>query len=117
MTGHTRELTYPAVIRLLEDGKWHTAADLETVTCFPVEWLSEVEREHPLERRPGAPELVRIHHRSRSRGAARIRIALLLAALPLAIVVGWLTGSTDALLAVLAVGLLASIALSLVAPR
>ena len=60
MTDHTRELTYPAVISLLEDGQWHADEDLRRVTCFPQEWLKEVERERPLERRPGSPQLVRL---------------------------------------------------------
>ena len=60
MTDHFRELTYPAVISLLEDGQWHADEDLRTVTSFPQEWLKEVERERVLERRPGSPQLVRI---------------------------------------------------------
>lgn len=60
MSDHTRELTYPAVISLLEDGEWHADEDLRAVTSFPREWLEEVERERRLERRPGSPELVRL---------------------------------------------------------
>lgn len=60
MTDHTRELTYLAVISLLEDGEWHADDDLRAVTSFPQEWLKEVERERKLERRPDAPQLVRL---------------------------------------------------------
>ena len=109
MTDHTRELTYPAVVRLLEDGKWHASEDLEAVTFFPSEWIREVEREHPLERRAGAPELIRLRQpRRRLVSTAWIRFAVLLATLPIALVVGSITGSDGALLAVLAGGLLAS---------
>jgi hypothetical protein len=60
MDNHSRELTYPAVVGLLQDGEWHADEELTAVTSFPREWLQEVEREHPLERRPGSPELVRL---------------------------------------------------------
>ena len=60
MDSHTRELTYPAVVRLLEDGDWHADEELKTVTLFPREWLQEVERDHTLERRGSSPELVRL---------------------------------------------------------
>ena len=60
MHDHTRELTYPAVVGLLRDGEWHADEELTAVTLFPREWLQEVEREHPLERRAGSPELVRL---------------------------------------------------------
>lgn len=60
MDNHSRELTYPAVIGLLQDGEWHADEELTAVTSFPHEWLQEVEREHALERRPGSPELVRL---------------------------------------------------------
>ena len=60
MTDHSRELTYPAVTSLLEDGEWHAEEDLRAVTCFPQEWLKEIERERRLERRPGSPQLVRL---------------------------------------------------------
>ncbi|MDQ3066475.1 MAG: hypothetical protein M3R12_04900 [Actinomycetota bacterium] len=45
MTEHTRDLTFPAVIGLLRDGKWHADEELAAVTHFPQEWLAEVERE------------------------------------------------------------------------
>jgi hypothetical protein len=57
---HTRELTYPAVVGLLQDGEWHADAELSAVTCFPHEWLKEVEREHQVERRSDSPELFRL---------------------------------------------------------
>jgi hypothetical protein len=60
MDDHSRELTYPAVVSLLQDGEWHSAEDLHAVTSFPREWLQEVEREHTLERRGGSPELFRL---------------------------------------------------------
>jgi len=60
MSDHTRELTYPAVISLLEDGQWHADEDLRAVTSFPGEWLKEVERERRLERHPESPQLVRL---------------------------------------------------------
>jgi hypothetical protein len=60
MSDHTRELTYPAVISLLEDGQWHADDDLRVVTSFPREWLREVERERRLERHPDSPRLVRL---------------------------------------------------------
>ena len=60
MDSHSRELTYPAVVSLLQDGEWHADEELTAVTSFPREWLQEVEREHPLERRAGSPELVRL---------------------------------------------------------
>ena len=55
---HTREHTFPAVVQLLGDGRWHDRlvvvprwdsgggrADLSAVTTFPNEWLEELERE------------------------------------------------------------------------
>jgi hypothetical protein len=60
VTDHTRELTYPAVVGLLQDRQWHTDAELEAVTFFPQEWLKEVEREHELERRGESPQMVRL---------------------------------------------------------
>ena len=60
MTDHTRDLTYPAVIRLLQDRLWHGADELSVVTSFPHEWLKEVEREHELERCGESPQLVRL---------------------------------------------------------
>ncbi len=45
MTDHTRDLTFPAVIGLLQDGKWHADEELAAVTRFPQEWLAEVEHE------------------------------------------------------------------------
>lgn len=60
MDNHSRELTYPAVVGLLLDGEWHADEELNAVTLFPHEWLQEVEREHPLERRAGTPELIRL---------------------------------------------------------
>ena len=60
MSNHTRELTYPAVVKLLEDGEWHADDDLRAVTSFPSEWLREVERERQLERHPDSPRLVRL---------------------------------------------------------
>ena len=60
MLDHKRELTYPAVIDVLADGEWHADEDLREVTCFPHEWLKELEHERKLERRPGSPQLVRL---------------------------------------------------------
>ena len=60
MHDHIRELTYPAVVGLLQDDEWHADEELTAGTLFPREWLQEVEREHPLERRAGSPELVRL---------------------------------------------------------
>ncbi len=45
MSDHTRDLTFPAVIGLLQDGQWHAGEELAAVTHFPKEWLAEVERE------------------------------------------------------------------------
>ena len=45
MTDHTRDLTFPAVIGLLQDGQWHGHDELAAVTTFPREWLAELERE------------------------------------------------------------------------
>ena len=42
---HTRELTFPAVVELLQDGHWHDDRDLSAVTSFPAAWLAELERE------------------------------------------------------------------------
>ena len=42
---HTREHTFPAVVQLLRDGRWHDHHDLSAVTTFPDEWLGELERE------------------------------------------------------------------------
>ena len=60
MKNHTRALTYPAVVDLLQDGEWHADEDLKTVTSFPQEWLQEVAREHEIERHANLPELVRL---------------------------------------------------------
>jgi hypothetical protein len=60
LTGHTRELTYSAVIRLLDDREWHADAELQRVTSFPEEWLKEVEHEHELERRGESPQMIRL---------------------------------------------------------
>ena len=55
---HTRERTFPAVVRLLSDGRWHQRQDLSTVTTFPDEWLAELEREgFELEREGGLVRL------------------------------------------------------------
>ena len=59
MTEHTRDLTYPAVVGLLEDGEWHAHEELTAVTTFPQEWLAELEREGlELERRDAYVRLV-----------------------------------------------------------
>lgn len=59
MTDHTRELTFPALIGLLQDGQWHAGEELTAVTTFPQEWLAEVEREgFELERRGESVRLV-----------------------------------------------------------
>lgn len=59
MTDHTRELTFPALIGLLQDGQWHADEELAAVTTFPQEWLAEVEREgFALERRGESVRLV-----------------------------------------------------------
>jgi hypothetical protein len=42
--GHTRELTFPAVVGLLGDGQWHAGEELAAVATFPQEWLRELER-------------------------------------------------------------------------
>ncbi len=42
---HTREKTFPAVLQLLRDGRWHDREDLAAVTSFPNEWLEELERD------------------------------------------------------------------------
>lgn len=56
---HTRELTFPAVVGLLEDGEWHAGAELAAVTTFPQEWLAELEREgFALERQGESVRLV-----------------------------------------------------------
>lgn len=61
MTGHTRALTYPALIGLLQDGRWHAHDEINALTFFPREWLNEIEREgHELERRGPEPELIRL---------------------------------------------------------
>jgi hypothetical protein len=61
MDGHTRPLTYSAVIGLLQDGEWHADEELAAVTSFPKEWLDELAREGlPLERRGEAPQMVRL---------------------------------------------------------
>lgn len=59
MTDHTRKLTFPALIGLLQDGQWHADEELAAVTTFPQEWLAEVEREgFALERRGESVRLV-----------------------------------------------------------
>jgi len=56
---HTRDLTFPALIGLLQDGQWHADDELTLVTTFPQEWLAEVEREgFELERKGDAVRLV-----------------------------------------------------------
>lgn len=59
VTDHTRELTYPAVVGLLQDGQWHADGELAAVTTFPQEWLAELEHEgFELERQGEAVRLV-----------------------------------------------------------
>ena len=59
MSDHTRELTYPAVVGLLQDGRWHADDELTAVPTFPQEWLAELEREgHELERQGESVRLV-----------------------------------------------------------
>ncbi len=59
MLDHTRELTYPAIVSLLQDGRWHADDELTAVTTFPHEWLAELEREgHELERQGESVRLV-----------------------------------------------------------
>ena len=61
MDSHTRQLTYPAVVELLQDGEWHANDELAAVTFFPREWLDELERDGlELERRGESPEMVRL---------------------------------------------------------
>ena len=61
MDGHTRPLTYPAVIGLLQDGKWHASEELAAVTFFPEEWLDELAREGlELERRGEPTQMIRL---------------------------------------------------------
>ena len=61
MDSHTRQLTYPAVVELLQDGEWHANDELAAVTVFPHEWLGELERDGlELERRGESPEMVRL---------------------------------------------------------
>ena len=45
MIDHTRVLTYPAVVGLLQDGQWHDDGELTAVTTFPQEWLAHLEHE------------------------------------------------------------------------
>ena len=45
MKDHTRELTFPAVVGLLQDGQWHADGELTAVTTFPQEWLAHLEHE------------------------------------------------------------------------
>ena len=57
--GHTRELTFPAVVSLLGDGQWHAGEELAAVATFPQEWLRELEREgFALERQGESVRLV-----------------------------------------------------------
>ena len=83
MKDHTRELTFPAVVGLLQDGQWHADGELTAVTTFPQEWLAHLEHEGFLERQgetPGrvGPNLVarrRLHgalFRGRRRRARRL---------------------------------------------
>jgi hypothetical protein len=61
VSDHTRELTYPAVVGLLQDGQWHAAGELTAVTTFPQEWLAELERAgHELERQGDSPQMIRL---------------------------------------------------------
>ena len=61
MHGHTRDLTFPAVVGLLQDGEWHADEELAAVTSFPHEWLDELEREGlELERSGESPQMVRL---------------------------------------------------------
>ncbi len=58
MTGHDRPLTYPAVVRLLQDGRWHADSELSRISRYPQEWLRELERDgHKLERQ-GEPRVM-----------------------------------------------------------
>lgn len=59
MDDHTRELTFPAVVGLLRDGRWHEDEELAEVTHYPHEWLAELRREgFELERDGDAVRLV-----------------------------------------------------------
>jgi hypothetical protein len=61
VSDHTRELTYPAVVGLLQDGQWHAAGELTAVTTFAQEWLAELEREgYELERQGDSPQMIRL---------------------------------------------------------
>jgi hypothetical protein len=61
MDSHARQLTYPAVVELLQDGEWHANDELAAVAFFPREWLDELERDGlELERRGESPEMVRL---------------------------------------------------------
>jgi hypothetical protein len=56
---HTRELTFPAVVGLLQDGEWHADGELTAVTTFPQEWLAHLEHEgFELERQGESVRLV-----------------------------------------------------------
>ena len=59
MKDHTRELTFPAVVGLLQDGQWHADGELTAVTTFPQEWVAHLEHEgFELERQGESVRLV-----------------------------------------------------------
>jgi hypothetical protein len=44
-----RTKTYQALIRLLSDLRWHEATELASVTSYPEQWLSELQRDPTVE--------------------------------------------------------------------
>jgi hypothetical protein len=43
-----RRSTYKEITRL-DDGKWHSVRELETVSRYPNEWVRELERDDAIE--------------------------------------------------------------------
>ena len=44
-----RNGTYNAIRRLLADGRWHDAQELETVTRYARDWVAELSRDPDVE--------------------------------------------------------------------
>ena len=61
MTDDNRPLTYLTVVRLLQDGQWHSDSELSRISHYPQEWLRELERDgHTLERQGEPPVMFRM---------------------------------------------------------
>jgi hypothetical protein len=52
--------TFESIVRVLDDGAWHTVVDLQDVTSYPSEWVDELRAEGVLDVDEGVVRMVRL---------------------------------------------------------